>query len=291
MLVGFVLVTRPLTERTSGEATSGASERSASDAANCAICRLDIGGHVVSWNASAERITGYPAQEVIGRHVSLFYPDENAVATGDLEAAARDDGVADERWRLRKDGSRFWGNILIVALRNAREELVGFAKVTRDLTEQRRVDAERPRVSHASDKSTSAAALDGVRVVVVEDEADARELIQLVLERSGAEVLAAASAAEGLKAVEAFSPHVIVSDIGMPHEDGYSFMRRVRGLPQELGGGVAAVALTAYTREEDRLHAMRAGYNRHLAKPAHPDELVSTIRDLVKRESTRSYGE
>ena len=150
--------------------------------------------------------------------------------------------------------------------------------------EHRRVGAERPVANHASNTPRSAAALDGIRVVVVEDEADARELIQLVLERSGAEVRAAASAAEGLEAVEAFSPHVIVSDIGMPHEDGYSFMRRVRRLPEELGGGVAAVALTAYTRDEDRLHAMRAGYNRHLAKPAHPDALVSTIKELVKRD-------
>jgi CheY-like chemotaxis protein len=156
-------------------------------------------------------------------------------------------------------------------------------------------DFSRHRVSSGAeakqaDKSRARAALDGIRIVVVEDEADARELIQLVLERSGAQVRAAASAAEGFEAVEAFSPHVIVSDIGMPHEDGYSFMRRVRGLPEALGGGVAAVALTAYTRDEDRLHAMKAGYNRHLAKPAHPEALVSTIRELVERDPSEPRG-
>jgi PAS domain S-box-containing protein len=104
-----------------------------------AIFALDPTGHIVSWNAGAKRIKGYEAKEVIGRHFSLFYPPED-VAAGktiwELEVAAREGRVEDEGWRVRKDGTRFWANVIITALRDE-GKLVGFAKVTRDLTERR----------------------------------------------------------------------------------------------------------------------------------------------------------
>ena len=105
-----------------------------------AIFALDATGHVASWNEGAERIKGYSAEEIVGRHFSTFYPAED-VAAGktewELAVATRDGRVEDEGWRIRKDGSRFWANVVITALRDEMGLLVGFAKVTRDLTERR----------------------------------------------------------------------------------------------------------------------------------------------------------
>ncbi len=105
-----------------------------------AIFALDTEGKVLSWNAGAERLKGYRPEEIIGRHYSTFYPPEE-IAAGrpdrQLEEAARDGRIELEGWRLRKDGRRFWANVVITALRDPSGELVGFAKVTRDLTERR----------------------------------------------------------------------------------------------------------------------------------------------------------
>ncbi len=111
-----------------------------------AIFMLDPAGRVTTWNAGAERIKGYTADEIVGRHFSVFYPDED-VRTGTcdryLEAAARDGHFEIEGWRVRKDGSRFWANVVITAVRDDEGTLVGFAKVTRDLTECKRTEDER----------------------------------------------------------------------------------------------------------------------------------------------------
>ncbi|MEV4013321.1 PAS domain S-box protein [Nonomuraea angiospora] len=105
-----------------------------------AIFMLDPHGRIVSWNAGAQRIKGYTAEEIIGTHFSVFYPPE-AVAAGKpftgLEAAATDGRWEEEGWRVRKDGTRFWASVVITALRDGRGELRGFGKVTRDLTERR----------------------------------------------------------------------------------------------------------------------------------------------------------
>jgi PAS domain S-box-containing protein len=105
-----------------------------------AIFALGPEGHILTWNAGAERLKGYASDEIIGRHFSVFYPPEDVDAgktTWELEVASRDGRVEDEGWRVRKDGSRFWALVVITALRDATGELVGFAKVTRDLTERR----------------------------------------------------------------------------------------------------------------------------------------------------------
>jgi PAS domain S-box-containing protein len=103
-----------------------------------AIFALDASGYIVSWNLGAERIKGYAPEEIIGKHFSVFYPDElRHMPPRELEIAGAEGRFEDEAWRLRKDGSRFWANVVITALRDERGDLVGFAKVTRDLTERR----------------------------------------------------------------------------------------------------------------------------------------------------------
>ncbi len=143
-LVGFAKVTRDLTERRRAEDALRLSEERfrllVQGVKEYAIFMLDPRGHIVSWNDGAERIKGYSAEEIIGRHFSTFYPSED-VAAGkppwELEIATRTGKYEEEGWRVRKDGSFFWANVVITALRDGDGRLVGFAKVTRDLTERR----------------------------------------------------------------------------------------------------------------------------------------------------------
>jgi PAS domain S-box-containing protein len=125
--------------------------------------------------------------------------------------------------------------------------------------------------------------LDRVRVLVVDDEPDTRELLKVGLGQCGAEVTAAGSAAEALEAITAEVPDLLISDIGMPDEDGYELIRKVRTLPAERGGRVPAIALTAYARTEDRLQALRAGYHMHVPKPVELAELVAVAASLLQR--------
>jgi CheY-like chemotaxis protein len=120
------------------------------------------------------------------------------------------------------------------------------------------------------------------RVLVVEDDADARQLMRELLVRFDAEVVTAASADEGLALLREQVPHVIVSDIGMPGVDGYEFMRRVRLLPAAQGGKTPAIALTAFARPEDRIRALLAGYQAHITKPIEPHELAVTVGSLAR---------
>jgi len=127
--------------------------------------------------------------------------------------------------------------------------------------------------------------LDGLTVLVVDDEADTRELLRAGLENCGAKVIVAALAAEALEVLQRAAPDVMISDIGMPGEDGYDLIRHLRRLPLERGGRVPAIALTAYARVEDRLRALRSGYQMHVPKPVELAELVAVIDSLVNRSS------
>jgi signal transduction histidine kinase len=124
-------------------------------------------------------------------------------------------------------------------------------------------------------------ALDGVRVLVVDDELDARELVTAVLERCGAVVELAASAAEAEAALERSAPDVIVSDVGLPGEDGYALVRKLRALDGERAG-IPAIALTAYAHPADRTRALLAGFQMHLAKPIEPEELAAVVANLAR---------
>ena len=127
--------------------------------------------------------------------------------------------------------------------------------------------------------------LDGLRVLLVDDEADAREIISTVILRTGAEVKACISASEALTKLAEWRPDVILSDIAMPEEDGYSFIGKVRSLPRDKGGETPAAALTAYARDEDRVQALAAGYQMHIAKPIGASQLVTMVAKLAGRES------
>ncbi len=141
---------------------------------------------------------------------------------------------------------------------------------------------ERPsRATNSVPPAPQGAPLAGTHVLVVDDDADARDLARLVLERSGATVAVAATALEAFEELRRSPPTVLVCDIGMPTEDGYDFIRRVRELGAAEGGSVPALALTAFARDEDRVRALEAGYHAHLTKPADPAELAARVADLA----------
>jgi hypothetical protein len=493
-----------------------------------AIFLLDSSGHVASWTSAAERIKGYSAQDVIGRHFRMFFtPEDQERQQHELElrAAATTGRFEGEGWRVRKDGSRFWGDEVLTVIRGENGELRGFAKIVRDLTERQRSSLEREllyrraqeanrlkdeflgTVSHelrtplnallgwthllsvgrdeterqraveairrnaeiqvqlvddlldvsriisgkmrlqiaptnvlevlnAAAESVHPAAqakgvtlhvhtpsadmtipadsdrlqqivwnllsnaikftpsggrvdlaatqhdgtveitirdtgagiapdmlpfvferfrqadssttrnhggmglglaivrhlvelhggsvdaestgsghgasfrvrlpvaavqhpaathpplaprerqyenrqLTNVHVLVVDDDPDTREVLSIVLREAGAIVESASSAAQGLVAITQSPPDVIIADIGMPHEDGYQFINRVRRLEPERGGRAAAIALTAYARAEDRERALQAGYHLHVPKPIDPRAVVSAVAGLI----------
>jgi PAS domain S-box-containing protein len=124
--------------------------------------------------------------------------------------------------------------------------------------------------------------LKGLRILAIDDEPDVRDMLQTLLEDCGANVLTAASAKAGLEALAAWKPHVLISDIGMPEEDGYSLIRRIRALSPEHGANVPAIALTGYVRVEERMRALEAGYQMFVPKPVETSELIAMIGDLCR---------
>jgi signal transduction histidine kinase/CheY-like chemotaxis protein len=146
----------------------------------------------------------------------------------------------------------------------------------------------RPKTETAHALDFQSSDLSGVKVVVVDDEADARGLIKRVLEDCGAEVLAASTAGEALQLVEQQRPHLLVSDIGMPEMDGFELLRRVRALGPDRGGKIPAIALTAFARSEDRTRALHAGFLVHVSKPVEPAELIATVASVAGRAGNSS---
>jgi CheY-like chemotaxis protein len=125
----------------------------------------------------------------------------------------------------------------------------------------------------------------GLKILVVDDDQDTRDLLEWVLRRVGAEVVAVGSARAAMEALEKDRPHILVSDIAMPEEDGLSLMRRIRALPKESGGRIPAVALTAHSMVQDRLQSLRAGFQSHVPKPVVPEELVEVVTSIVHLRS------
>jgi hypothetical protein len=540
-LVGFGKVTRDLTERRELEEELRHSEerfRTLVDSVtDYAICMLDPSGQVTTWNSGAQRMKGYRADEILGRNFEIFFPEEARRAGKpklELEIARRDGHFTEEGWRVRKDGTRFWANVVVAAIYAANGEHRGFAKVTRDLTAQRaaeemernllvaeagRAAAERlaqqaaeanrvkdeflatvshelrtplnaivgwtklllqrnldpavargiavidrnadaqaqliddildvsriitgklrielhpmdlrsvtkdaidvvrpsadakqislqlvvespdclligdparlrqvawnllsnavkftpkggsitvtirnwdsrvvlivsdtgrgigpdflpyvfdrfkqeegsttrrigglglglalvrhivelhggivevaselgkgstftvtlpiravtfptdgPISSERNKAASMAGILAGLCILIVDDEPDARELVKVVLESADAQVETAASAKEATDILTRLKPHVVISDIAMPEQDGYSLMRHIR---DQVGLRVPTIALTAHTRPEDQTKALEAGFTTHVGKPVHPDDLIRAVKNLV----------
>jgi PAS domain S-box-containing protein len=167
-LVGFAKVTRDLTERRMSEERLRASELQlrllVENVRDYGLFNLDLDGTVTTWNAGAERISGYRADEIIGKHFSIFYPPEDVAAgkpQAELEIVRREGRFEEEGWRLRKGGERYWSNVVISAIYTPEKQLVGFGKVTRDLSERREAadraiaDARRVAAAESANRTKS----------------------------------------------------------------------------------------------------------------------------------------
>ncbi|MBD2181252.1 PAS domain S-box protein [Planktothrix sp. FACHB-1355] len=139
-----------------------------------------------------------------------------------------------------------------------------------------------PEIKHTNELPPQELDMTGIRILAVDDDPDARELLTVLLTQYGAEVVTVASAAQALATLESFPPDVLVSDIGMPQVDGYTLIQKIRALPPEKGGQVPAIALTAYAREDDRQRALDTGYQRHVTKPLEPEQLVRSAIALAR---------
>ncbi len=149
-------------------------------------------------------------------------------------------------------------------------------------------DRVHPKAERAVSLDFTRTDLTGLKILVVDDEADARELIRRVLEECRAEVLVAATAEAALDCIRHDRPDVLVSDVGMPDVDGYELLKRVRALGPSGGGRLPAIALTAFARSEDRTRALRAGFLVHVSKPVEPSELVATVASVSGRAADPS---
>jgi signal transduction histidine kinase/ActR/RegA family two-component response regulator len=147
-----------------------------------------------------------------------------------------------------------------------------------------------PEIARQEQSAESSLNLQGIHVLVVDDDRDTREFVAFVLEQAGARVDAAACAGEGFAALTQSKPDILVSDIGMPDIDGYMLLRQIRALSPEQGGQIEAIALTAYAGESDRDLALRSGFQQHLAKPIEPDKLIKAIATLLDRMKGRDSG-
>jgi PAS domain S-box-containing protein len=145
--------------------------------------------------------------------------------------------------------------------------------------------AKEPEVLEEGDR------LDGVRVLVVEDNPDTLDMLKFIFDESGAEVITAASVDEALDALDRFKPDALVSDIAMPDRDGYDLIREIRSREPERGGKIPAVAVTAYARTEDRVRALTAGFQMHITKPISPDELITVVASLTGHIHYGSVGD
>ena len=151
------------------------------------------------------------------------------------------------------------------------------------ISDQKEPDAILPTHSGEVMSFEGLPSLKGLKVLVVDDEPDTRELIREVLKECGSEVILSRSAEEALDALEQHRPDILISDLGMPEEDGFSLITKIRALPADRGGRIPAAALTAYARAEDRMRVLRSGFQFHLPKPVDSAELVTVIASLAGR--------
>jgi CheY-like chemotaxis protein len=122
--------------------------------------------------------------------------------------------------------------------------------------------------------------LPNIRIVIVDDHADTRNALRLFLERCGAQATVASSGQEALEAIKTAHPDLLISDLAMPHMDGYELLEKVRDLAEEIGA-LPSTACSAFARAEDRIRSRQAGFQAHVAKPVNPDELIRTIQELT----------
>jgi PAS domain S-box-containing protein len=253
----------------------------------------DANGLILEANASAAMLLNVPHSWLIRKPLAVFVAQEERQAFYSyLNQLSQVERVQD--WEISlcpRDGELFAAGLKVAIARDLSGDIAALRIGIRDISQYKQADGlplqllEQQQDKLAQDSAPVPSlprALDGLQVLIVDDEADAREFITAVLESHGINVTAVATAAEALAALEGFRPDVLVSDIQMPDENGYSLIRKIRELEAEKGWHIPAAALTAYLAE-DREKAISAGFESHLHKLAQPTELVEMVARLAGR--------
>ena len=255
----------------------------------------DANGLILDANCAIAQLLKIPQSYLPGKPLAAF------VAQGDrscfrtlLNQLSKASNV--QNWQINlcpRQGEPFAAKLKVAIARDDRGAIEALRIGVHDISEYKQVVTQPAFALNREDIPAEVTtpltslpqALDGLQVLVVDDEADAREFVTAVLELHGIRVTAVATAAAALEALEQFHPDVLISDIRMPHEDGYSLIRKVRELEAHKGWHIPAAALTAYL-EEDRSKALSAGFESHLHKLAQPTELIEMVTRLAGRAST-----
>ncbi|PMB47668.1 PAS sensor protein [Fischerella thermalis CCMEE 5201] len=246
-------------------------------------------GVILKANHGAATLFNVLPSFLIGKPLAIFVPEpERPVFRSKLNQLSVMDSVQEwETVMCPRGGQPFDASLMVAPIRNTSGPLVSLQMSIRDVTKYKQVNLQ-PQSVTARQLLPEAAAvetphsLDGLEVLFVDDEADAREFITIVLEQHGISVTAVASVAEALSVLERSRPDVIISDIRMPDEDGYALIQKVRAIEAEKGWQIPTAALTAYLAE-DRAKALKAGFQLHLHKLAEPTELVAMVAQLAGR--------
>ena len=296
-LVGFAKVTRDLSARRAAELALRESEQRfrllVQGVQDYAIFMLDPDGVIATWNEGARRIKGYTADEIIGQHMSVFYPPED-VAAGkvprELEIASREGSFEEEGERVRKDGSRFWANVVITAIRDEEGTLVGFGKVTRDLTERR--TAQRKEVEDARRLASEEAARHYAEEREEESRAQAMQLHEqaIELEERSVEAQNANRAKSGflaamshelrtpLNAIAGYTELLELGISGPVTEQQVQHLKRIRLSQQHL------LRIINDILNFSRIEAGRITYN---IKPVPMDEVTEVVAQMIERQAEK----
>ncbi|MDF5717474.1 MAG: response regulator [Rhizonema sp. NSF051] len=247
-------------------------------------------GIILKANHSAAELLNVLPQFLISLPLANFVAQaERSVFRTKLNQLSQINSV--QEWEIpmcRHEGEPFDASLLVVPNRDFSEKLVSVRISIRDMTKYKQADLQQlqsactqllPEVTAVLETPL---ALDGLQVLFVDDEADAREFITVVLEQQGISVTAVSSVAEALSVLERVRPDVLISDIRMAIEDGYALIEKVRAIEREFGWQIPTAALTAYLAEE-QAKAIEAGFQAHLHKLAQPTELVAMVAQLAKR--------
>ncbi|MCP6762311.1 MAG: response regulator [Fischerella sp. CENA71] len=253
-------------------------------------------GIILKANRAAATLFNVLQDFLIGKPLANFVPEaERSVFRTKLNQLLELDAVQEWEMPMCSRSTQLFDAMLMVApMRDFSGTLVSLQISIRNITKYKQTNLQKLEYSTTQLLPEAAAletprSLDGLRVLFVDDEADTREFITLVLEQHGISVIAVASVAEALSELERSRPDVIISDIRMPDEDGYALIRKVKALEAEKGWQIPTAALTAYLAE-DRAKAIKAGFQSHLHKLAEPGELVAMVTQLAGLSKKRHDG-